>query len=109
MDDLKYLLNGSESIEETSTEICRCQFEVCSPKSALEKLFLLTMNESGISISNVSDSDKFVLLKIQPKSIITVDTAKRIELFKDKIETDLKNPVIIVREDDPLWDDSEWL
>lgn len=116
MDEIKYFIDGDGVIQEDTIAICNRQFEVCSPKCALYELFHIKINESGISISNTSENDRCIVLKIPPKSTITVDAVKRIELIKDIIESGLipfysypssKKSVIITREDDPLRDNSD--
>ena len=119
MHEIKYFIDGEGIIQEDTIAICNCQFEVCSPKCALDELFYIKINESGVSISNTSEDDRCIVLKIPPKSTVTVDAVKRIELIKDIFDSGLipfdsypssKKSVIITREDDPLRDNSDvWI
>lgn len=58
MDEVKYLFCCGELIKEDTIAIFTCQFEVCNLKCALDELFHIKINESGISISNTFEGDK---------------------------------------------------
>lgn len=107
MNDNKYNIDGKTLNQDEKIVVCRCQYGACSPESALDKMFLVSKSDTGIDIINSSENDEFVLLKLPSGSQVTVNTAKRIELYLNTFYTDARNvSVNIIREDEH--DEDEW-
>lgn len=73
-------------------------------------MFLVTNGESGISISNPSDNDKFILLKLPQEATLSVDNVKLIQLCISLGFSALRTTTIdIIQEDESaVIDGSDW-
>lgn len=107
MDENKYSIDGKVLNQDEKVEVCRCQYGACSPESALDKMFLVCKSETGINITNSSENDEYVLLKLPSGSQVFVNTAKRIELHLSMFHSNCRDASVdVVREDDH--EDDDW-
>lgn len=75
---------GNKSLEENGKiTICRCQYGACSPDEALDEIFDIESEIEKISITNVSDEERAVIITIPPRAKLSIDFIKKIRFYLD--------------------------